>query len=276
MFSRYGKFKDKWRTEPQGVLTNMKRSMNGYMYGNLNMHMKMEFKYMRKIRWNVLVFNTTVSFTADDKWEEKRDEMNLGPETAYSDVTISWAGNLVTAEHISTPMDTVTVPAATGITLDMEASVAGSDFLIQVQGYEQYGMMASYSVFDDGTYVPPTVKKVSSDEGWSKSAVTGVSVVMCLVAVALFALIFVVRKQKNVQYTRTLDESSTVVFNPALALEGDSSHGKDAPKCAWCGQPHSAQDCKQMIEFANKRSMAIEGRVSTKANKTELMHLDNL
>lgn len=255
----------------------MKRSINGYMYGNLNENLHMTFSYMDKIRWNVLVLNTTISFTVDDKWEEKRDELNLGPESGWASVNISWGGNNTVYDcyghHF---LNSVTLPTAAAYTLDMVAEVAGA-FLISVEDYDQYGVMAKYTVIDDGTYVPPTTKSKASSEAMSSGAIAGLSVAMCLVAVALIAILFVIRRRRGEQYARALDDSSTIVFNPVVPNAGDSSHDKAAPKCAWCNGPHSAQDCKQMMEFANKRrAKAAETRDTAKVDQEELMHMENI
>lgn len=283
MYTRYNKFKDGYLKKPEAVLSNVRRSLNGYMYGNLNADLGMEFMYMDKIRWNVLVLNSTISFTADDQWEEKRDEMALGPEQGWQQVTITWGGNYVTNSGHSSPSHSVTLPGFSAASLDMVAETAG-DFLISVVGLEQYGALAQYSVIDDGTYIPPQPETSHTNgKEFNKEAVAAISVVMCLVAVALFALLFIVQKKRSNEYMKTLDESSTIVFNPTLGM--NSSHSPQSiVQCSWCHGPHGAQDCTEMHAFlqARKVGSATQGSsaaplpASSKLAETELTHLENI
>ncbi|CAE7532451.1 unnamed protein product [Symbiodinium microadriaticum] len=239
----------------------------------------MEFMYMNRIRWNVLTFNTTISIQTNDKWEEKRDEKNLGPEEGWGEVTLRWEGSDVTLLSHSSTSKSVTLPGTFAATIDMIAETAG-DFLITVDGYEQYGAMAQFSVIDDGTYVPKSPKKSNKDEEFSSDAVAAISVIMCSVAVVIFVILYIARQKRSNQYTKTLDDSSTIVFNPVLGMNSSHSSGGSV-QCSWCSGPHSAQDCKALREYThNSKKGSVPGDAPTsshsKLSDTELMPLDNI
>ena len=150
--------------------------------------------------------------------------------------------------------NSVTVAGTSATSIDMVAENAGDDFLIKIDGYEQFGAMAQYSVIDDGTYVPPQKSSADSEDKneLSAGAVAGISVVMCLVGVALFALIYVVQKKKSTGYSHALDDSATIVFNPAL--DRSSEHYSDkGVTCSWCQGNHLAEECKMMKQHLSNK-----------------------
>ena len=287
MYSLFAKkFHSKFRENWDNNLPNVKYSINGHMYGSLNPSRGLEFKYHSRLRWHVFSLNSSfVPLECDDKCQERQDEVAafVGSEEGMGDLTINWAGPNALTAQTGTVGNSFRLGPTQSTSFDMLPTEAG-EYRFWVSDYDKLGMFATFSVYDDGSYVAPQYV-VSDEEGLSGAAIALISVGCIMLVAVLAVLVVVIRRPHLVGLSQapycissSMDDSTTELnagvpksesYREYTSGHADSVH--ELVVCGWCGDKHinGAQNCTKMLAFLKSHPEVRKGVVT--APKNEVM-----
>jgi hypothetical protein len=210
------KYHDKYREEAEFAIPNTKRSINGHMYGNLGASTGMEFDYGTKVRFNVIVQNTTMNWIPKEDEHEHEDAYMWGPSQGWTNITVNMGhemgGSMV---HNFDGKSTQT--------LDYQCMTEGT-VLIDVELFNMYGVSSYFTTLeDDGTFVH---EQQSSGGSKTSSAGEAVGIVFaCIFCFFLGGLVVYAREiiLKTETYAKCMDDSTSEV----VELNGEGVKSND-------------------------------------------------
>jgi hypothetical protein len=215
------KYHDKYREEAEFAISNTKRSINGHMYGNLGATTGMEFDYGTRLRFNVIVQNTTIRFEAKEDEHENDRAYMWGPHEGWTNITV----------NMGHEMDGSMIHSFKGEstqTLDYHCLMNGTTVMIDADYFNSFGVSAYFTTLDDdGTYVP---QEDGDDDALPSSTGTILAVVFaCGFAVMVVGLVVYARKSifKSDSYAKCMDDSTTEMSN--LHGKNDGEKSDDQP-----------------------------------------------
>lgn len=200
------------------AFNNFKYSFNGHSWGNLNAERGLRFSQYEKVRWYMIIFaSTRPVFEYDDANYEPEgpggpgNGAGEGEAGVFDDLTVYFRGNVL--DGGTRAVSEVTVSSSQSVVVDMTAAVPGTH-LLAVEGFEAYGMLATYTVEEDGLIADPDAGDDAGDDagvdssssghhhhdstGMSKGGVAALSVCLTLVAVVAVAFLVMAMDGKGV------------------------------------------------------------------------------
>jgi hypothetical protein len=221
------KYHDKYREEAEYAIPNTKRSINGHMYGNLGASTGMEFDYGSRVRFNVIVQNTTMHWIPSEEEEgveEGEEEVMYdvwGPSQGWTNITVNM-GHEMGGSMIHN------FDGESTQTLDYHCLMNGTTVMIDADYFNAFGVSAYFTILDgNGTYVPddyeyedddddnatdPETEDAAGGSGESTSAGEVVAIVFACGFVAMVVgLMIYARKSifKTEAYNKCMDDSAS-------------------------------------------------------------------